>query len=621
MNSAKRSYCILIAGCLLASIAVVFTSVFVFRSDIAASAWAFPALGAVSLLFAGALGYLLWKIGSPLDEDFHQVEKKKGGSEDALKRLGAFPLRALAVYALILVVYLAAIAPIMGMLGIRGEPKVPLALFQAAFGLLAGSFLYVNADRGVTLFLLSQSIVSYPRTVREKRQYRKIFIIPTMIAFMLLILGTAAALLLLDAAANAPALINRMIATIVIGALLFFAFVVLLTVGLGKATLLIYESIIDQTQRIAFGDRDLRKRIFISSVDELGSIAGIVNEFCAGLAVSVSEIKRLQNDFMTLGKELRKSAQSSAGAIGRISSSIDTVNEKALVEADGVIESSGLMEEVAKKIKDMEALISKQADSVESASASVEQMAGNVMAVSNSINVMAGQFSELMQLSRQGEEVQAESMQKIELIATRSESLLEANKVIATIASQTNLLSMNAAIEAAHAGETGKGFAVVADEIRKLAETSAAQSKNIKGEINLVQQAISEVVSTAKASQVVFSKVAERIEETDRIVIEVKEAMNQQKTGTSQILTTFKVVNDVTFNVLKGAKEMNSGTAAVQKEMSELREASGAIQKHVEQIAGGFKEIESSSSLVSTAAEKTVKSIHEMDSVIGQFKV
>jgi methyl-accepting chemotaxis protein len=509
----------------------------------------------------------------------------------------------------------------MGMLGIRGEQKLPLALFQAAFGLLSGCFLYVSADREVTLFLLAQSVVSYPRSVRENRQYRKIFIIPTMIAFMLLVLGAASVLLLLDATANAPALLNRMIITILLGALVFFAFVAVLTVGLGKATLLIYESIINQTQSLAFGDRDLRKRISIGSIDELGSIAGLVNEFCEGLSVSISEIKRLQKEFMSLGTELRNSALSSTRAIGRIASSINTVKEKASIEANGVADSSSQMEAVAQTIKDMEALVSNQAGSVESASASVEEMVGNITSVSNSINTMAGQFAELIQLSRQGEQVQMESMQKIELIATRSESLLEANKVIATIASQTNLLAMNAAIEAAHAGETGKGFAVVADEIRKLAETSADQSKNIKVEINLVQQAISEVVSTAKASQVVFSKVSERIEETDRIVIEVKEAMNQQKTGSSQILTTFKVVNDVTFNVRKGAKDMNSGTAAVQTQMRELREASSEIQKHIEHIADGFSEIESSAGSVSTAAEKTVKNIHDMEGVSGQFKI
>ncbi|MDR1326239.1 MAG: methyl-accepting chemotaxis protein [Treponema sp.] len=620
MNNTQGSYRVLIAGCLLASIAVVFISVFVFRSATSTSVWALPTLSGVSLLFAGALSYALVKAGSPLGEDFKQLEAKPDMKEASLRQLGAFPLRALALYAAIQVVYIVAIVPIMGTLGLRNEQKLPLALFQLAFGLLFGCCLYINSDRGVTSLLLSRSIVSYPRSITEQRQYRKLLIIPIVVTFLLLILSVASVGILLDAQARTPALLGRMITALVISVLLFFSLITFLMVSSAKVSQDIYSSIIEQTKGIAFGDRDLRRRIFISSVDELSSIAGMINEFCEGLASSMGEIKRIQKEFMTLGKELGNSAKSSIGTIARISTSIKTVKERASTEASGVTESSSLIEEVAKNINSMESLVNNQAKSVESASASVEEIASNITSVSNSINIMAEQFAELITLSRHGEQAQVESMQKIELIATRSESLLEANKVIATIASQTNLLAMNAAIEAAHAGASGQGFAVVADEIRKLAETSAAQSKNISTEINLVQQAIGEVVSTSKASQIVFSQVSERIEKTDHVVIEVKEAMNQQKAGSTQILDTFKVVNEVTFNVRKSTKEMNTGATAVQKEMKELCDSSREIQKHIEQIATGFNEVEASASLVSAAAEKTVKNIHDMEAATGQFK-
>ncbi|MDR0637201.1 MAG: methyl-accepting chemotaxis protein [Treponema sp.] len=620
MNNTQGSYRVLIVGCLLVSIAVVFISVFVFRSVASTSVWALPTLGGVSLLFAGALGYALWKVGAPLGEDFNQLEAKPDMKEAALKQLGALPLRALVIYALVLVVYIAAITPIMGTLGLRSEQRFPLALLQIAFGLLFGCYLYINSDREVTNLLFSQSIVAYPRSIRDERQYRKLFIIPIVIAFMLLILGVASVQLLLDAQAHTPALLGRMTITLVIGALLFFMLVIILMVSLAKVARHIYSSIIEQTKDIAFGDRDLRRRICIGSVDELGSIAGMVNEFCEGLAISIGEIKRTQKEFMMLGKELRNSAQSSAGAIGRISTSISTVREKALIEASNVTATSSLIEDMVNIINSMEGLVNNQAKSVESASASVEEIVGNMTSVSNSINIMAEQFAELISLSRHGEQAQIESRQKIELIAARSESLLEANRVIATIASQTNLLAMNAAIEAAHAGASGQGFAVVADEIRKLAETAAAQSKNIRTEISLVQQAIGEVVSTSKASQTVFSQVSERIEKTDHIVIEVKEAMNQQKTGSTQILDAFKVVNEVTFNVRKSTKEINASAAAVQQEMKELRDASREIQKHIEQIADSFSEVEAGASLISSAAEKTVKNIHDMEAATGQFK-
>ena len=618
MNNTQRSYRVLIAGCLLAGIAVVFISVFVFRSASPTSVWALPTLGGVSLLFAGTLGYALWKAGTPLGEDLKQLEAPDK-KEAALKQLGTFPLRALALYTPAMALYIAAITPIMTTLGLRSEQRFPLALFQLAFGLLSACFLYISLDRQVTLFLLSQSMVSYPRSITEERQYHKLFVIPTVFVFLSLLLGAASVLLLLDAHAHAPALLNRMIITLVLGALLFFTFAIILMLSFAKVSQRIYSSIIEQLTGIAF-DHDLRRRIFISSVDELGSIAGMVNEFCEGLGTSVGEIKRIQREFMTLGKELRNSAQSSADTITRISASIRMVREKAFIEANDVTASSGLIEEMVKIINSMEGLINNQAKSVESASATVEESFGKVSSVSNSINIMAEQFAELISLSRQGEQAQIESMQKIELIAARSESLLEANRVIATIASQTNLLAMNAAIEAAHAGASGQGFAVVADEIRNLAETSAAQSKNIRTEINLVQQAIGEVVSTSKASQTVFSHVSERIEKTDQVVIEVKEAMNQQKVGSTQILDTFKAVNELTVNVRKSAKELNTSATTVQQEMKELCDVSRELQKHIEQIAGSFSEVEAGASLISAAAEKTVKNIHDIEAATDQFK-
>jgi methyl-accepting chemotaxis protein len=621
MNNTQRSYFTLVAGSALANIAVVFASVFIFRTSGALQSWALPVLGGASLVFFALITLILLRIGSPLKDDFRAGQAREDRNASALLHIGAFPLRALIVYVLVLAVYISGLRPLAPLMGVRLEQTGAVFLLQLAFGMLCAAFIYVNSDRLITVHLLSQSVVRYPATVRQERQYRKLFIIPTFIALMTIILACACVLFLLDIMSlDNAALLKKMVIVIISSALLFFVMIVVLTIGLGKATLMIYDSIIDQAEQISSGEKDLSKRISITSIDELGSIAGFVNYFCEGLVSSIGEIKRIQRDFAGLGNELRQSAENTVSAITQITSNVGNVRDKGIAQSNSVNQCSSAVEEVAGNISSMETMIREQSDSVAGASSAIEEMVGNIVSVSNSINIMADRFVELIALSGEGKTAQVESMQKIEVIAEQSAALLEANKVIATIASQTNLLAMNAAIEAAHAGNAGMGFAVVADEIRKLAETSADQSKNIRTEINMVQQAISEVVTASRASENAFSKVSDRIGETDALVREVSQAMNEQKEGSSQVLKTLELVNNVTHNVRTGSKEMSEGNHVILAETGALRLSSREIQQSIEQIASAFRAVETGAASVSSATEKIIRNIQSMDAAVGHFK-
>jgi methyl-accepting chemotaxis protein len=606
---------------LIVNIILVVSALITFRSaePVSVSTMIIP-IGA-SLLYLILVFFVLGRLSKVFDEDFSSSAQNEKQSNSALLKLGGLPLRSLAFYFLLFALYTAGIILLSSSLGIRSGQKLAIALFSDSFGMLGAAYIFINTDRLITTFLLEKKITDYPLSVREKRQYRKIIIIPLFLFVLTALFTISCVILVFEMQQNSAATMAKAWMSIIVFSGMYAVIIVLLVFGWAKGTSSIYQSIIEQMDQLSSAEKDLTRRIFVGSVDELSSISGLINTFCTGLASSTKVIKNAQKGLSHLGDTLLYSVKNTAAAVEQISVSVKLIKEKSLVQSESVTLSSSAVEQIAGNIRSLEQVIGEQVSSISEASSAIEEMVGNIASVSSSINMMANQFEELTALAEKGQNAQTASMTKIDLITERSAALLEANRVIAVIASQTNLLAMNAAIEAAHAGEAGKGFSVVADEIRKLAETSAAQSQMIQSEINLVQQAISEVVSTSKESENAFSQVSDGIVNTDSIVREVQNAMREQKDGSTQILSALKEMNEITFQVQSGSKEMSAGNQAILAEITRLRESTAEIISSIEQASTGTAQIEDDCRSVTDMADKTVETIRVLEEAVGHFKV
>ena len=200
--------------------------------------------------------------------------------------------------------------------------------------------------------------------------------------------------------------------------------------------------------------------------------------------------------------------------------------------------------------------VEEQAASVTTSSAATEEMIANIQSVTDTLSKNTQNVKELQEASVAGHTGLSEVATNIQGIARESESLLEINSVMQNIASQTNLLSMNAAIEAAHAGASGRGFAVVADEIRKLAESSSKQSKTIGGVLKGIKGSIDKITKSTDAVLGKFNAIEDGVKIVAVQEDSILNAMEEQGQGSKQILEAVGTVNEVTHKVKEAARRL-----------------------------------------------------------------
>ncbi len=573
------------------------------------------------VLFVALLIGAMYKSARLYDENLNPYQNDLDTLGRKIHKLGEVPLNSLLTFVGIQLVYLLVLFKVPNLLTFRDDVEVPLFCMILALGMLNAAIVFVATDAMTTKALLSQKLDKYPPTMRIRRQERKLFIIPMFMTIMALLFSFALTYLLLKHTGGNLRTIDGITLFGAVAVLLaYFALVFYLVRKWNTSTAIIYQSIISQLDQLTSGDRDLTGRVYITSVDELGTMAGLINTFCSSLETNMIELKAIQTELSSTGESLRENAEKSESSVVEIGSGIDTLRDKTAAQSESVGESTVAVRQIAKNIDNLDQVISEQASSIVEASSSVEEMVGTIASINSSIERMAKQFGQLANDAKAGNELQDSAGGQIQKIVERSNSLQEANKVVAAIAAQTNLLAMNAAIEAAHAGEAGRGFSVVADEIRRLADTSSRESRKIKNEIGEVQSAIQDVVSATKESAQSFIQIADRISETDALVKELHMAISEQHEGAAQILEALRMMNEITSQVRTGSKEMNSGSAIITAEMKKLIDAAQEVTANMNRIAGSISRVSEGAKGVSEIVGSTREAISKMESVVTCFK-
>ena len=372
---------------------------------------------------------------------------------------------------------------------------------------------------------------------------------------------------------------------------------------------------------IASGDADLTRRIDIDSNNEIGYVVKGFNAFAQKLQDIIGDVKSSKNELTSAGNNLSSATHDTASSITQIIANIESMVHQIEGQNASVNQTAGAVTEIASNIESLGRMVESQSSGVTQASAAVEQMIGNIASVNTSMDKMANSFADLRSNSQVGIDKQRAVNERIEQIETQSQMLQEANVAIANIASQTNLLAMNAAIEAAHAGEAGKGFAVVADEIRKLSETSTAQSKTIGNQLTNIKESIGEVVAASSEASIAFESVSKKLEDTDALVMQIKSAMEEQNEGSKQITEALHSMQDSTLEVKNASAEMEEGNKMILKEVQALQDAAMQMNQSMEEMSIGAKKINETGSALGEVSDLINSSIDKIGEQVDKFKV
>ena len=388
-----------------------------------------------------------------------------------------------------------------------------------------------------------------------------------------------------------------------------------------KPLRVIRDNILEYTNDIAHGNAKLSKRVKVKSRDEIGDVADGFNAFSETLQKIIESMKQSKQSLASAGISLKTGTNETSASISQIMSSISGLEGNLATQTNSVDQTTGRINDIIGNIHALESLVKTQSRVVQEASSSVEQMIGNISEVDHSVDKMASSFGVLAQDAEKGAATQMQLQSQIAEIETQSKLLNDANIVIANIASQTNLLAMNAAIEAAHAGEAGKGFAVVADEIRKLSETSTAQSKTIGAQLRRIQETINTVVTSTQQGVQSYTNLANEIHGTDLLVQQIKAAMTVQQEGSAQITGALRNMNDSTSEVQKASQKMTEESRIIVGEVGTLQKETEAMRRSMAEMTHGADRIGEMGVSLTEISTVMEQSIIEIGKQVDQFEV
>jgi methyl-accepting chemotaxis protein len=370
----------------------------------------------------------------------------------------------------------------------------------------------------------------------------------------------------------------------------------------------------------AIADGDLTRNVHTARRRETG-IAASMNQMQQGLREIITTIQHSVEQTEEKNQNLSTSAEQTASSINQITTTITSIEEQIKKLSSSVEDATSAVNRIGNNVDNLNDQISNQVSAVSQTSASIEEISASINSIAKTADEKMESTKKLMQSLSDGKEKMNETTDQIEDISGRASEMMEMIDVINNISSQTDLLSMNAAIEAAHAGEHGRGFAVVAEEIRNLAISTAENATTITNNLQQIIDTIKTLGETSEDTLEFYGSIEENATETINAFTEISYTMGELSGGTEEINNAMATLSETSDQVQSGSAEMKNGIDVISNTTETVQNVSQEVLNAIQEISAGSQQINEAMTELKDSVHVISREIERIVTEVSTFKL